>query len=252
MMANNKLHICLLVPAVFLLGLLLGRLSNEDLHISPAYAKQVSAFPPQSTAIFKADDLSDLCQHLTQIQIKTSDTPNTANTTELINTYAHTVLARSTASDIDNQLKNIISDKQLTLIDDKKAFSARLIDEYLSPSSTVESTEEVKVQVSYSNDLMASPPQNYFSIPKKSALFIHLQSTPSLLGGNVFVKISNMQTNKVLLYTAKPISNRQANWVSFEPVDGWSIANYKVVIYTLTDSLKAVGSTEFSVSPQDN
>ncbi|MDO9176828.1 MAG: hypothetical protein Q7U16_00690 [Agitococcus sp.] len=250
----NKLHVFLLVPVVFLLGFLFGRFSNDDLHINPSKAEQILTSSHNPTLV-EANDLSQLCLHLAEInETNTASTVDVhaANPAELISRYAHTVLTRSTASDIENQLRNVISDKQLTLIKDKKAFSARLIDEYLSPSSTVEPTAEVTVLVSYSNDLAVLAPQNYFSIPKKSSLFIHLQSTPSLLGGNVFVKIFNMQTNKVLLYTAKPISNRQANWVSFEPIEGWSNANYKVVIYTLTDSLQAVGSTEFSVNPQDN
>lgn len=250
----NKLHVFWLVPVVFLLGFLFGKFSNDELDINQ------SGYEPLLTsshnpALVEANDLSALCLRLAKInETNTTSTidAHASNTAELISRYAHTILTRSTTSDIENQLRNFISDKQLTLIHDKKAFSARLIDEYFSPSSTTEPTVEVKVLVSYSNDLAVLAPQNYFSIPKKSSLFIHLQSTPSLLGGNVFVKITNMQTNKVLLYTAKPISNHQANWVSFEPIDGWSNANYEVVIYTLTDNLQAVGSTKFSVSPQNN
>jgi hypothetical protein len=254
-MISNKLILCLVIPATCLLGFLFGRMSTDHSDSNflndkkPLSASHIAKLSPKN-------NLYDLCLSLAQQEKNNSANPADAlhddDTKALIGRYAHTVLSLSTTEDIENQLKNLISDKQLALINDKKVFSARLIDEYLSPASTKEPTAEVKVFVSDSDNLQASPPQNFFNIPRESSLFMHLQATPSLLGGNVFVKISDKQTNKVLLYTAKPISIQQNNWVSFQPAGGWNNSNYNVIIYRLTDNLQAVGSANFGVIPQDN
>ncbi len=254
-MISNKLILCLVIPATCLLGFLFGRFSHDLSDIKP-----INGIQPLSTLInsksSSKNNLYDLCLSLAQDEKMSPENFTEAlqndDTKSLIGRYAHSVLTRSSAEEIENQLKNMMSDKQLMLIKDKKVFSARLIDEYLSPSSTEEPTAEVKVLVSNSDNLDLSPPQSYFSIPKKSILFMHLQATPSLLGGNVFVKISETKTNKVLLYTAKRISNLQNNWVSFEPADGWNNSNYKVIIYRLTDNLEAVGSADFGVVPYES
>ncbi len=57
----------------------------------------------------------------------------------------------------------------------------------------------------------------------------------------------NYLKNIVIIYLVFSYSNREQNWVSFNPVNGWKAGSYDVKYYQLNDQLNPIAQTSFKI-----
>ncbi|WP_169391552.1 MULTISPECIES: hypothetical protein [Psychrobacter] len=131
-------------------------------------------------------------------------------------------------------------------INDKRQFAQRAVEELYSKNDNQPLVGNIKL--SLSSEVPASSVSTAM-LNKNAKLFAHLDTSGKVPASPfVFVKWVNNQTGQVLLFEKKDIvANRNQNWVSFRPYDGWSAGSYDIRFYQFTSELQPIAQLTYDV-----
>ncbi len=131
-------------------------------------------------------------------------------------------------------------------INDKRQFAQRAVEELYSKNDNQPLVGNIKL--SLSSEVPAAS-VNTTMLNKSAKLFAHLDTSGKVpVSPFVFVKWVNNQTGQVLLFEKKDIvANRNQNWVSFRPYDGWSAGSYDIRFYQFTSELQPIAQLTYDI-----
>jgi hypothetical protein len=153
---------------------------------------------------------------------------------------------------INHYLEQAFPDQDIDVINDKRKFSERLIEE-LNQDKDESKTLSGQVYMSMSQ----STPRYSESINQVNAqqyIYAHFDTFGKAPPNKqVFVKWINQDTEEVVLFTPKYIvENSTQNWVSAVPPNGWKPGQYSVKFYQMTDSLTPIAQSSYTISSVQN
>jgi len=131
-------------------------------------------------------------------------------------------------------------------INDKRQFAKRAVEELYSKNDNQPLVGNIKL--SLSSEVPAASVSTAM-LNKNAKLFAHLETLGRVPASPfVFVKWVNNQTGQVLLFEKKDIvANRNQNWVSFRPYDGWSAGSYDIRFYQFTSELQPIAQLTYDI-----
>lgn len=131
-------------------------------------------------------------------------------------------------------------------ISDKRQFAKRAVEELYSKNDNQPMVGSIKL--SFSPEMPAATVSTA-TLNKDAKLFAHLDTSGKVPASPfVFVKWVNNQTGQVLLFEKKDIvADRDQNWVSFRPYDGWSTGSYDIRFYQFTSELQPIAQLTYDV-----
>ncbi|MEN6670594.1 hypothetical protein AAJP47_09480 [Psychrobacter sp. B38] len=131
-------------------------------------------------------------------------------------------------------------------IGDKRRFAERAVEELYKENDNQPLAGTVKLSL---DTVMPTVSLDTSTLGKDTKLYAHLDT-----GGKVpespyvFVKWVNNQTGQVLLFEKKDIvANKNQNWVSFQPYDGWTQGSYDIRFYQFTSELEPVAQLTYQI-----
>ena len=160
----------------------------------------------------------------------------------------NSVIESASTEQVNKYLEQSFSGYDLSSIQNKHVFAKRLVSEFVDakndPNEVLAGKATVSTQQQYSAGGVL-PSQIYAG----QQLFAHFDTLGKVPNNEqVFVRWSNQSTGEVLFFMPQRVSvNREQNWVSFNPVNGWKIGTYDVKYYQLNDQLNPIAQTSFKI-----
>lgn len=152
---------------------------------------------------------------------------------------------------ISNQLEKIISEENIKSIGNIRTFSKKLAQVALDTQDGLDNTGIINITFStspvYGKDLLT----NKSNVKPTDTIFAHIFS--SGISQEVIVKWQHLQTNEILLFKNKYISDNQnipSIWLRQK--EGWRKGSYRVSIHTLDDQVTPIGSNSYTINEIDN
>lgn len=160
----------------------------------------------------------------------------------------NSVIDSATTQQINKYLDQSFPGYDLSNIQNKQVFAKRLVSEFVDakndPNEVLAGKATVSTQQQYSADGVL--PRQIYAGQQLFAHFDTLGKVPN--NEQVFVRWSNPSTGEVLFFMPQRVSsNREQNWVSFNPVNGWKAGSYDVKYYQLNDQLNPIAQTSFKI-----
>lgn len=160
----------------------------------------------------------------------------------------NSVIERATTEQVNKYLEQSFPGYDLSNIQNKHVFAKRLVSEFVDakndPNEVLAGKATVSTQQQYSAGGVL--PRQIYAGQQLFAHFDTLGKVPN--NEQVFVRWSNQSTGEVLFFMPQRVSvNREQNWVSFNPVNGWKAGTYDVKYYQLNDQLNPIAQTSFKV-----
>lgn len=148
---------------------------------------------------------------------------------------------------INNYLEQAFPEQDIDVINDKRKFSERLIEE-LNQDTDESNTLTGKVYISMSSETPHSS-ESINQIHPKQFIYAHFDTYGKAPPNKqVFVKWIHQDTQEVVLFTPKYIiENSQQNWVSAVPAQGWVPGTYSVKFYQMSDSLTPIAQSSYTI-----
>ena len=132
------------------------------------------------------------------------------------------------------------------VIGDKRRFAQRAVEELYKENDNQPLSGNIKLSLDSS---MPSTSVDTSTLNKNTKLFAHLDTSSKIPQSPfVFVKWVNNQTGQVLLFEKKDIvANKNQNWVSFKPYDGWTQGSYDIRFYQFTSELQPIAQLTYQI-----
>lgn len=132
------------------------------------------------------------------------------------------------------------------VIGNKRRFAERAVEELYKENDNQPLAGNVKLSL---DAVMPVTSLDTSTLNKNTKLYAHLDT-----GGKVpespyvFVKWVNNQTGQVLLFEKKDVvANRNQNWVSFIPYEGWTTGSYDIRFYQFTSELEPIAQLTYQI-----
>lgn len=160
----------------------------------------------------------------------------------------NSVIERATTEQVNKYLEQSFPGYDLSNIQNKHVFAKRLVSEFVDakndPNEVLAGKATVSTQQQYSAGGVL--PRQIYAGQQLFAHFDTLGKVPN--NEQVFVRWSSQSTGEVLFFMPQRVSsNREQNWVSFNPVNGWKAGTYDVKYYQLNDQLNPIAQTSFKI-----
>lgn len=132
------------------------------------------------------------------------------------------------------------------VIGDKRRFAERAVEELYKENDNQPLVGTVKLSL---NEVMPTTSLDTSTLGENTKLYAHLDTNGKVPESPyVFVKWVNNQTGQVLLFEKKDIvANKNQNWVSFQPYDGWMQGSYDIRFYQFTSELEPVAQLTYQI-----
>lgn len=158
------------------------------------------------------------------------------------------VIDQATSEQINHYLEQAFPDYDFSNLHNKHEFAKRLVSEFVDakndPQETLTGQATVTAQQQYSPSSVL--PRQIHAGQQLFAHFDTLGKTPN--NEQVFIRWSNQSSGEVLFFMPQRVSaNREQNWVSFHPVQGWKAGTYDVKYYQLNDQLIPIAQTSYTI-----
>lgn len=135
-------------------------------------------------------------------------------------------------------------------IGNKRRFAERAVEELYKENDNQPLAGTVKLSV---DAVMPTVSLDTSTLSKNTKLYAHLDTSGRVPESPyVFVKWVNNQTGQVLLFEKKDIvANKNQNWVSFKPYDGWTQGSYDIRFYQFTSELEPIAQLTYQIYTVD-
>lgn len=135
-------------------------------------------------------------------------------------------------------------------IGNKRRFAERAVEELYKENDNQPLAGTVKLSV---DAVMPTVSLDTSTLSKNTKLYAHLDTSGKVPESSyVFVKWVNNQTGQVLLFEKKDIvANKNQNWVSFKPYDGWTQGSYDIRFYQFTSELEPIAQLTYQIYTVD-
>lgn len=178
-------------------------------------------------------------------------TPNLAGTqTPTLNDYteeqAQAILEGMPDYVLGQYVDRFLSKDAKDVIDDKRQFAKRAIEELYKKNDTTPLVGDIKLSLT---PTMPNHSLDTSTLQKGAKLYAHLDTHGKVPASPfVFIKWVNNDTGQVLLFEKKNIlADSQQNWVSFQPYDGWQTGSYDIRFYQFTSQLQPIAQLTYQV-----
>jgi hypothetical protein len=148
--------------------------------------------------------------------------------------------------ELERQLQLFMPENTLALISDKKSFALRAIDEAFSTNDSQPLIGQIRITTSSNFN---APTFVGGQLPSHQKLYAQLDTFGKVPAtGHVFIRWLHRDSGKILMFQHQRITeNRNQNWVSFTPNDGWKSGTYDVKFYEFNNTLSPVAQTSYTV-----
>ena len=160
----------------------------------------------------------------------------------------NSVIESATTEQVNKYLEQSFPDYDLSNIQNKHVFAKRLVSEFVDTKNDPNEVLAGKATVTTQQQYLANSvlPRQIYAGQQLFAHFDTLGKVPN--NEQVFVRWSSQSTGEVLFFMPQRVSvNREQNWVSFNPVNGWKLGSYDVKYYQLNDQLNPIAQTSFKI-----
>jgi len=163
--------------------------------------------------------------------------------------HLNKAIEQASIEKISHYLDQAFPKADLSDIHDKKKFAQRLINEF-SQSENDQQDDLIGQVIISTQQHTPEHITELNQIHKQQQLFAHLDTLNKLNDNRqIFIRWIDRQTGEVLLFLPQNISaNKQQNWVSFTPVQGWKSGTYDVRYYQMKDDLKPIAQTTYRIN----
>ncbi|TCB48508.1 hypothetical protein E0H80_15000 [Acinetobacter sp. ANC 4779] len=160
----------------------------------------------------------------------------------------NSVIESATPEQINTYLDQTFPGYDLSSIQNKRVFAKRLVSEFVDAKNDANEVLAGQASVTTQQQYLAGdvlPRQIYAG----QQLFAHFDTLGKVSNNEqVFIRWSNQSTGEVLFFMPQRVSsNREQNWVSFNPVQGWKASTYDVKYYQLNDQLNPIAQVSFTI-----
>ena len=137
------------------------------------------------------------------------------------------------------------------VIGDKRRFAERAVEELYKENDNQPLVGTVKLST---DPVMPSVSLDTSKLSQNTTLYAHLDTSGKVPESPfVFVKWVNNQTGQVLLFEKKNIvANKNQNWVSFKPYEGWTEGSYDIRFYQFTSELQPIAQLTYQIYSIDD
>lgn len=160
----------------------------------------------------------------------------------------NSVIESATPEQINTYLDQTFPGYDLSSIQNKRAFAKRLVSEFVDVKNDANEVLAGQALVTSQQQYSAGDvlPRQIYAGQQLFAHFDTLGKVPN--NEQVFIRWSNQSTGEVLFFMPQRVSaNREQNWVSFNPVQGWKAGTYDVKYYQLNDQLNPIAQASFTI-----
>src|SRR5690606_5065421 len=160
----------------------------------------------------------------------------------------NSVIDSVTTEQVNKYLEQSFPNYDLSSIQNKHTFAKRLVSEFVDakndPNEVLAGKATVTTQQQYAANSVL--PRQIYAGQQLFAHFDTLGRVPN--NEQVFIRWSNRATGEMLFFMPQRVSsNREQNWVSFNPLKGWKAGTYDVKYYQLNDQLNPIAQTSFEI-----
>ena len=160
----------------------------------------------------------------------------------------NSVIDSATTEQVNKYLEQSFPGYDLSSIQNKHTFAKRLVSEFVDakndPNEVLAGKATVTTQQQYAANSVL--PRQIYAGQQLFAHFDTLGRVPN--NEQVFIRWSNRATGEMLFFMPQRVSsNREQNWVSFNPLKGWKAGTYDVKYYQLNDQLNPIAQTSFEI-----
>ena len=160
----------------------------------------------------------------------------------------NSVIDSATAEQVNKYLEQSFLGYDLSGIQNKHTFAKRLVSEFVDAKNDPNEVLAGKATVTTQQQYVANSvlPRQIYAGQQLFAHFDTLGRVPN--NEQVFIRWSNRATGEMLFFMPQRVSsNREQNWVSFNPLKGWKAGTYDVKYYQLNDQLNPIAQTSFEI-----
>lgn len=158
------------------------------------------------------------------------------------------VIESATTEQINKYLEQSFPGYDLSSIQNKHTFAKRLVNEFVEEKNDPNEVLAGKATVTTQQQYVANSvlPRQIYAGQQLFAHFDTLGRVPN--NEQVFIRWSDRATGEMLFFMPQRVSsNREQNWVSFNPLKGWKAGTYDVKYYQLNDQLNPIAQTSFEI-----
>ena len=160
----------------------------------------------------------------------------------------NSVIDSATTEQVNKYLEQSFPGYDLSGIQNKHTFAKRLVSEFVDAKNNPNEVLAGKATVTTQQQYVANSvlPRQIYARQQLFAHFDTLGRVPN--NEQVFIRWSNRATGEMLFFMPQRVSsNREQNWVSFNPLKGWKAGTYDVKYYQLNDQLNPIAQTSFEI-----